>query len=156
MKKLKLYLDTSVINFAVSENPQLKIQKEATNTLLYKINSGVYEGYISELVIEEIEKANAERREVLKEVVRGTKLTLLKSNQEIEALADKYISEGLIPVKYRDDAVHIAIAVVHEIKVITSWNFEHMVKLKTKTGVKGINELMGYEDVEIITPQEVE
>ena len=39
--------------------------------------------------------------------------------------------------------------------VIVSWNFRHIVKLKTKKEIVGINSLMGYKEIEIYSPWEV-
>lgn len=58
-------------------------------------------------------------------------------------------------MKYRDDAVHIAIAVVNNLDAIVSWNLTHMVKLKTRLEVNGINKIEGYKEIEICTPREV-
>ena len=54
-----------------------------------------------------------------------------------------------------DDAHHIAIASVNGIDAILSWNFEHIVKLKTKREVVGINMFMGYGPIDIYSPLEV-
>jgi len=51
--------------------------------------------------------------------------------------------------------LHIAIASANNLDVIVSWNFNHMVKLKTKQGVIAVNSLLGYKSIEIITPEEV-
>ncbi len=58
-------------------------------------------------------------------------------------------------MKYQDDALHIAIASVNEMDVLLSWNFQHIVKLKTKREAVGVNMLMGYGSLEIYTPREV-
>jgi len=57
--------------------------------------------------------------------------------------------------KYEDDALHIAIASVNNLDVIVSWNYKHIVKLKTKREVTGINALLGYKEIEIYSPLEV-
>jgi len=62
---------------------------------------------------------------------------------------------GVVPVRFRDDAVHIAVAVVNDLDVVVSWNLEHMVKLRTRTRVNAINRLNGYKEIEICTPEEV-
>jgi len=80
------------------------------------------------------------------------KLALDKLAKE---LAGKYIQEGIIPQKYQADTFHIAIASVNDMDVIISWNFEHMVKLKTKREVVGINVFMGYREIDIYSPREV-
>jgi len=51
--------------------------------------------------------------------------------------------------------MHIAIASVYGLDAIISWNFKHMVKLRTRREVKAVNLLLGYKEVEIISPQEV-
>jgi len=51
--------------------------------------------------------------------------------------------------------VHIAAATFHNLDVIVSWNFEHMVKLKTRRDVPAINTLMDYKGIEICSPLEM-
>ena len=64
-----------------------------------------------------------------------------------------FSDEGIIPQKYQDDALHIALATYNEADAVISWNFKHMVKLKTIRGVNGINKMLGYKELEILTPQ---
>lgn len=64
-------------------------------------------------------------------------------------------NKRLIPLKYRNDALRLATAVVHAVDVVVSWNFEHRVKLKTRLGVNGLSRLLGYHDLEILSPEEV-
>jgi len=70
-------------------------------------------------------------------------------------LADNYVVQGIIPLKYRTDGVHIAVAAVNDLDMIISMNFQHIVKRKTKLSTGNINILNGYRPVEICTPMEV-
>ena len=88
-------------------------------------------------------------------LVREFNPLLLEIDLETEELAERYIDEGVIPERYRCDELHIAVAVVNGIEVIISWNFEHIVKLKTRVMVNGINRLLGYHEIEICSPEEV-
>jgi len=65
-----------------------------------------------------------------------------------------YCSHGFRK-KYRDDALHIAVAVVNDLDVVVSWNFKHIVKLKTRMEANGINKMLGYKEIEICSPEEV-
>ena len=156
MKKLKLYLDTSVFNFALSDRVGDENAKLTTEILLQKIKQGIYEGYISERIMVEIGKAPEAKRLALLNLINGIPMESLVIDEETRVLADRYVAEGLIPVKYDDDALHIAVATTNELDMIVSWNFEHMIKRKTKHGVIGVNELLGYKAIEIITPLEVD
>ena len=84
----------------------------------------------------------------------GIKVLVL--NSEAEQLADIYVEKGVIPIKYRTDGIHIAVAVVNDLDMIISMNFQHIVKRKTKIETASINALNGYRTVEICTPMEVD
>lgn len=75
--------------------------------------------------------------------------------KEAENLAEHYISKGIFPEKYRDDALHVAIASVNSIAFLLSWNFKHLVKVKTRRLVTLVNSLENYSAVEIIAPPEL-
>jgi len=74
---------------------------------------------------------------------------------EIRELANKYVLEGIFPTKYFDDALHVACASINICNAVVSWNFKHMVKLKTILAVNGINKYMGYGEIEILTPEAI-
>jgi len=75
-------------------------------------------------------------------------------DQKAEQLADAYVEHGIIPVKYRTNGVHIAVATINELDMIISMNFRHIVKRKTKLGTS-INVLNCYCTVEIYNPMEI-
>ena len=151
MVKMKYYLDTSIINFYLSSGYETG---DITRKVIKEImNSG--EIYISDVVIREIYRCSEPKRTKLIEVVNYINPVVLEVNIESMDLAERYIIEKVIPEKYFDDALHIAVATVNEIDVLLSWNFEHIVKLKTKRIINGINKIVGYKEIEICSPQEV-
>ena len=88
-------------------------------------------------------------------VIDKYKITVLSVSEEAERLADIYVSESVIPIKYRTDGVHIAVAAVNSLDLIISMNFQHIVKRKTKLATASINAINGYRAVEIFNPMEV-
>jgi predicted nucleic acid-binding protein len=141
-----------VLNFAFVEGEAEK--KEITLRFLRNTAWMAESMYISEEVVREISRAPEPRKSQLQGLIRETNPLLLEINLEAEELAERYIEEGIIPARYRSDAIHIATAVVNGIEAIVSWNFEHIVKLKTRMMVNGVNRLLGYQDIEICSPQE--
>ena len=153
MKKIKYYLDTSIFNFMYEEED---LEKRDLTKKLFEDLPSMAEGiYISDEVVREISRAEEPKRSKMEGLFKKHSPYLLRINSEVEELANFYVKEGMIPEKYREDAVHIAAAVVNDIEAIISWNFEHIVKLKTRIMVNGINKLQGYHDVEICSPEEV-
>ena len=51
-----------------------------------------------------------------------------------------------------DDCQHIGVAVVNGCDCIISWNFKHIVNIKTIRGVRAITNLQGYRAIEIWSP----
>jgi len=70
-------------------------------------------------------------------------------------LAQVYIEHDIVPEEYFDDALHIALASLHQVDCIVSWNFKHMVNPVTRRQIKGINLLKGYKEIDIVTPEEL-
>lgn len=153
MKRLKLYLDTSIISAAIDEREPEK--RKDTLYLIEEIVTGRHEAYISRISLIEINRAAKDISIKLLGVVKDINPEELEIDKATEVLAGKYISEGVIPGKYENDAVHIAVASVNSLDVVVSWNFEHMVKHKTRVEVTGINTFMGYNPIDICTPKEV-
>ena len=64
-----------------------------------------------------------------------------------------YLDTTVISFLKADDAYHIAVASVYGCDIIASWNFQHIVKYKTIIGVNGVNKMLGYKEIEILTPE---
>ena len=151
MKRLKLYLDTTIFNFVFADDAP--IERDLTRKFFAQINQ--FEVFISDIVIEEIAECPVPKRQKMMDLIDKYNIQELSLDESSRQLAIKYIKEGIIPAKYQDDALHIAIASVNEMDVLLSWNFQHIVKLKTKREAVGVNMLMGYGSIEIYTPREV-
>jgi len=88
-------------------------------------------------------------------LIADSEIAVLETSVEAERLADDYAAENVIPLKYRTDGLHIAIASVNDMDMIISLNFQHIVKRKTVIMTGAINALKGYRATEIYSPMEV-
>ena len=79
----------------------------------------------------------------------------LTVSNEIEELALDIIQKGAISESYSEDSYHIAIAIINEIDFLLSWNFRHIVRIKTKDIVRMTCTLNNLRQIEIITPAEL-
>ncbi|GHU50143.1 hypothetical protein FACS1894200_09430 [Spirochaetia bacterium] len=88
-------------------------------------------------------------------LIDAYKMITLPYSDEVERLANIYVAGGIIPLKYRDDARHIATAAVNGLDCILSCNMGHITKQKTmiETGFTNLRE--GYKWIGISTPMEV-
>jgi predicted nucleic acid-binding protein len=152
MRKQKIYLETTLFNYYFDEDRE---NHPDAVRLFEDIVAGKYEAFTSLYVVDELEKAPSEKRDKMIALIEQYSISALALNDEAEQLADTYVEQGIIPLKYRTDGIHIAVAAVNDLDMIISMNFQHIVKRKTKIGTGNINALNGYRAVEICTPMEV-
>ena len=65
-------------------------------------------------------------------LIEKYKIVMLEPDDETTRLADLYVREGIIPVKYRFDSMHIACASVNGLDGVLLFNFQHINKIRTK------------------------
>jgi predicted nucleic acid-binding protein len=154
MKRLQLYIETSVWNFYFADGAPEK--KDITIAFFEKVKQGEYEIFISDAVIMEIEKATAEKKRLLLDLIRDYRPNRLMMNEPIMELANKYIFEGALPSNKTEDAIHAATATFYELDALISWNLRHLSNLKKMEMINGINLKEGYtKRLLLITPMEV-
>ena len=150
MKKLKIYLDTSVISHL--DAPDVPDREADTRVLWDKVQSGEFEVFISPVDVLELDACPEPKRSVLAQWLKLIPYTLLQQTDEVMELAAQYLKAGILPKKSTRDRIHIAYACVYNCDMIVSWNFEHMVNYKTIAGVKSVNALAGYKEMPIYSP----
>ena len=152
MRKPKIYLETTIFNhyFDVERDAHVDTVK-----LFQGIEANQYEAYTSSYVIDELSQAEEPKRSNMLALIAKYKIIVLDATNEARDLADVYLDEGVIPIKYRYDGLHIAIATINDLEYIFSLNFKHINKVKTKTMTSLINVHQGYKPVLIVTPMEV-
>lgn len=117
-------------------------------------SSDEFDIHVSEITIAEIERIpNTTIRAQMRALM--TQFRVLTSTDEIAGLAMEYISKGAIPKSHPEDAYHIAVAVINGIDYLLSWNFKHIVRLKTRQIVGTVNSIKGLPQITILTPGEM-
>jgi hypothetical protein len=72
----------------------------------------------------------------------------------MQGLADRFAEASIVPIACRDDAVHVAAAVLSSQDVLVSWNFRHMVNRRRRSMINLVNASAGLPTIEIVTPAE--
>lgn len=150
---MRIYIDTSVINGLYTQDIRIV---EITQCFFQSAKYGKFILYSSNLLSDEIKKTpNVHLRKQLIDSVEEYNIQTLPISEEVEQLANIYVKEKIIPSKYVADAIHISVAAIHNIPVLVSWNFEHIVKHKTRVEVNRLNNNAGYPQIDICSPEEV-
>ncbi len=150
MRKLKVYLDTSVISHLLQEDVPEKMAD--TRKLWEMFKDGKYDVYLSIVTLEEVGDCPEPKRSELRKFLEQINYSVIDITDELESVAQKIIEMGILTKKSYDDCQHIAAAVVEECDCIISWNFKHIVNIKTIHGVRAITNLTCYKTIDILSP----
>ena len=109
---------------------------------------------ISEIVAAEIAPAPEEVRDQYAELLEWQS-EFAELTDKVRELATAYQKRQVIPTKFSNDALHIALATVAEVDMLVSWNFKHIVRFDKIRMFNAVNRELGYKPIEIYSPREV-
>lgn len=150
-RRPKVYIETTVPNYVF--NDEVPEKQQVTKQLFSLIHRQLFEPFVSSITIGEINKSPEPKRSKMFELIR--KFPILEPTPQSVRLSEEYIRHYIIPDNFYNDGLHIAIATVNHLDIIVSYNFQHIVNLKTIKGVTGINLLYNLATPEIVSPEEV-
>ena len=152
MRKKKIYLDTSVISYLKQEDSPNEMNDTVEFWELLKM--GAYDVFISEVTVGELSKCPEPKRTELFSLLNELNFNEIKvsGNEDIANLAIDIFKERLLPEKSVNDRLHIAAAMMNGCNILVSWNFKHIVNVKTIDGVRMISLKNNLNPIDIYTP----
>jgi len=145
----RVYIDTSVIGGYFDDE-----FREVTIQLFKRWASGELIFVTSDLLDLELLHAPTQVRELLSEFPLSY-LQRIEFSQEAAQLANAYIKAGVVGKTSLEDCRHIALASIHKVDVLASWNFRHIVNLDRIKGYNAVNIRFGYSILEIRSPKDL-
>ncbi len=154
MRKLSIYVETSVWSQAFAEDaPDIR---RATELFLDEAREGRYDLFVSDVVMDEIARAPAEKSERLRRLVGELDPTFLALSEESILLSGEFLRNGAVPPSKVDDARHVAVAFTNDLDVLVSWNYRHLVNVRRRELFHQVGVMNGfYKYLQIATPPEV-
>jgi len=150
MRRMRIYLDTSVISYLDQQDALEKTQK--TLDLWAYLKSGECETCISESVLAELTQCPEPKQTQLFGFLEEIPYQVLETDRYVEELVEGYLSENVLTKAHYLDLYHLATASVNFCNILISWNFRHIVQNKTMTGVNITNKKFGYGELLLLSP----
>ena len=147
--RLRIYIDTSVVGGFFDEE-----FKGATIKLFERLNNNEIIFVVSDLLDLELINAPQHVREHLRNY-SADKFERVELNEDTIKLANAYIDEKVVGKTSLEDCRHIAMATIHKVDVLASWNFKHIVNLDRIKGYNAVNSRLGYSVLEIRSPKDL-
>lgn len=153
--KQKAYIETSVISSLTGRMSRDLItasHQQITNDW-WTERKEKFDVFVSQLVIQEA--SGGDPKAAKKRLKALENISLLEINQQIADLSRLIVNGGVVPKNAVEDSVHIAIATVHEINFLLTWNCKHIANAEMRMSIYETCENAGYKSPVICTPEEL-
>jgi predicted nucleic acid-binding protein len=145
-----VYLETSFISACVTNRTDTaSLYRRETSQEWWESQSSKYELFLSAETIAELSRPTAITQAAL-EWVRD--IPLLDIDDEVRGFADILVKERVMPAPVAGDAIHVAVATVHDMDYILSWNVRHLANPNKIAHLRTICIRAGYLPPRIVTP----
>lgn len=151
----KIYLETTIISY-LAARPSKDLITAAHQQITHdwwQNRRRDFDLFSSQLVIQESSAGDAAVAKTRLQLLSD--ISLVQVNVDCVSLARALVEKGPIPEKAAVDALHIAIATVHGMDYLLTWNCKHIANAEMQTAVKRICRSAGYEPPVICTPEEL-
>jgi hypothetical protein len=152
--KAKVYIETSIIGYLtarLSRDLIVAACQQATQDW-WADQAERFDLYVSAVVLREA--GAGARLEAQKRIAILESIPLLDLNEDALRLAERFVRRKVLPAKAGDDAVHIALATVHDMDYLLTWNCKHIANPVMQKKLASLSRSLGYELPTICTPYE--
>ncbi|MEI6414861.1 MAG: type II toxin-antitoxin system VapC family toxin [Pseudomonadota bacterium] len=153
--KPRVYIETSIPSYLTARRGRdlIAIANQELTKEWWETRKDDFDLVISEFVLREVSAGDPVAASSRLLAVEG--IPEIDVTDEVGRLAQILIDRVPIPEKARIDAFHIAIATVHGINYLLTWNCAHINNAELRPRVEALCRSQGYEPPVICTPQEL-
>jgi predicted nucleic acid-binding protein len=152
--KPTVYLDSSVPSYWLPQRGDPIVQARHLITRRWWAEElSRFESFISQIVIEELAGGDPRRAAERLRLVEG--FSLLDVDDEVERAAKFYVDQMAMPRRNLRDAFHLAIASVHEVDYLLTWNYAHLANASKRTQIETLNRRLHLPSPVICSPEEL-
>jgi hypothetical protein len=153
--KRSLYLESTIPSYLVAApsrdlliaaHQQVTVEWWGTRRIEFDL-------YVSQFILDEIGRGNTEVAKRRLDAVKG--IPLLDITDDVFDLAEGFLALRIIPRKAGTDAIHIALATVHSIDFLLTWNCKHIANAAIIRDLEAVCRMRGLACPVICTPEEL-
>ena len=153
--KPRLYLEATVPSYQVSK-PSRDLVTAAHQQLTHEwweTRLADFEVYISQFVLDEAGAGDVDM--AARRLALLSDFPVLDATPEALELARALVERGAIPARKATDAAHIAIATIHHMQFLMTWNCAHLANAEIMAQAQAICAELGYAAPIVCTPEEL-
>jgi hypothetical protein len=152
MKK-RVYIETTIVSYLTAKPSQNLIlaARQAATEQWWREQRPLCDVFISELVLWEAAQGDDDARDRRLAALAG--IPHISPAPEAATLTKLLVRGHALPSAAEDDAAHVALAAVHGMDILLTWNLRHIANVIAGPRIRDIIELAGYAMPTITTPE---
>jgi hypothetical protein len=153
--KKRVYIETSIVSYLTARPSPILVtaaHQQITRDWWARCRPG-FDLYGSQLVLDEAGKGNPEAARARLLALRG--LPLLDVIPRAIDLGAEIVAHGLVSKEAGTDTLHLAMAVVHRMDALLTWNCRHLANAVILSQISPFVRIRGYQMPAVCTPEEL-
>ena len=153
--KPRIYLETTIPSYLTAwpSRDLIRAAHQQITREWWQQRRPQFELFISQVVVRECQAGDAGAAAQRLEILRD--LPLLEQTEEATSLAQVLLEQIPLPDRAAVDALHIAVAAVHGMDYLLTWNCTHIANAALRDQIGSVCREGGYEPPAICTPEEL-
>ena len=155
MTNKTVYIETSVVSY-LTARPTADLLAAAWQKVTldwWEIQRSRFDLYTSVVTVQEAGRGDRNAR--ARRLASLTDIPLLPITESVGALATALLQGQALPDKAANDALHVAVAAVHGVDYLLTWNYRHLDNAEMKPAIRDTCARHGHVAPEICTPREL-
>jgi hypothetical protein len=154
MSKPSIYVETSVISYlAARPSRDLIVAAHQQLTDAWWSTRHGYALYVSRLVEMEAARGDAQAASLRLNLLQGIEQLALTA--EVDRLAQALLQAAALPPQALEDTVHVALATVHAMDYLLTWNCKHIANATKRHVIEQVCSAQGWQAPVICTPEQL-
>jgi hypothetical protein len=152
--KPRVYVETSVISYLTARpSRDLIVAAHQQLSLEWWQTRDNYQLCVSRLV--EMEAARGDALAAAQRLALLQGIEQLALTAEVDTLTAALLQAAALPPQALEDTVHVALAAVHEVDYLLTWNCTHIANATKRHVIERVCSAHGYKPPVICTPEEL-
>jgi hypothetical protein len=151
---MRVYIESTIPSYVVARPARdlLQAARQQITCDWWEAQRERHELFTSQVVLDEI--AEGEPLMAKRRLDLMSEIAVLDLSVQAELLAAGILTSGLVPSNADGDAAHIALATVHKMDILLTWNCRHIANAAIVGRLRRLVAGQGFTLPEICTPEE--
>jgi hypothetical protein len=152
---VRVYIESTIPSYVVARPARdlLQAARQQVTRDWWELRRERHELFTSQVAVDEVAEGDPAMAQLRLELLKS--VPLLAGTDEALELARVILSSGLLPASADRDAAQIALATVHEMDILLSWNLRHIANATIQVRLRRLVDGAGLVLPEICTPDEL-